>query len=176
MKDAQTGILEALKYSIQMELDGKRFYTLCNKESGNAAGKELFAWLAEQEDYHRKRFEEIYDNILKKKGWPVKPVRPDPRPAFMTLFDNAIKELGTAVQTQKNEILNAEKALDLEIKSRDFYKARAARAESEAEKSFFTAVSAEEQGHYLALINYKEYMSDPVGWFTRTEHHSIDGE
>ena len=175
MKDAQTGIIEALKYAIQMELDGKKFYTLSGKESSNKIGKELFSWLAEQEDFHRKRFEEIYKLIAQKKGWPVTPVKPDRNQTFRTLFDEAIRNIGTSIKVQKSEFIAVEKALEMEIKSRNFYTERATTATSDIEKNFFNAISAEERGHYLALIDYKEYMSDPEGWFTRTEHHSLDG-
>jgi hypothetical protein len=176
MEEPQTGILEAVKYAIRMELDGKRFYTLCEKESTNRLGTELFGWLAGQEDYHRKRFEQIYDRILEKKGWPVLPVKPDKDRSLSTLFGDAIRELGSSVRSHKSELIAAEKAIEMEIKSRDFYAARAGKAESDVEKAFFTSISAEEQGHYLALVDYKEYMADPVGWFTRTEHHSVDGQ
>jgi rubrerythrin len=175
MEEPQTGILEAVKYAIQMELDGKRFYTLCQKESTNKVGNELFGWLAEQEDFHRKRFEQIYDRIVEKKGWVVTPVKPDKGQTLKTLFGDAIRDLGASVRTQKSELIAAEKAIEMEIKSRDFYTGRAGKAESDAEKSFFTAIASEEQGNFLALIDYKEYMSDPAGWFKRTEHHSLDG-
>ncbi|MGD0854900.1 MAG: ferritin family protein [Dehalococcoidia bacterium] len=175
MKDAQTGIIEALKYAIQMELDGKKFYTLSGQESTNKIGKELFSWLAEQEDFHRKRFEEIYVLIAKKKDWPLTPVKPDKNRTFRTLFGDALRDVGTSLKAQKSEFIAAEKAIEMEIKSRDFYTERASKAASDIEKNFFITISAEEQGHYLALIDYKEYMSDPAGWFTRTEHHSLDG-
>ena len=175
MKDAQTSLIEALKYAIQMELDGKKFYSLSGRESSNKIGKELFSWLAEQEDFHRKRFEEIYELITHKKGWPSTPVKPDKNQTFRTLFGEAIRNAGTSIKTQKSEFIAAEKAIEMEIKSRNFYAERAVKATSDIEKNFFNAISAEEQGHYLALIDYKEYMSDPEGWFTRTEHHSLDG-
>ena len=175
MKDAQTGIIEALKYAIQMELDGKKFYTLSGRESTNKIGKELFTWLAEQEDFHRKRFEDIYEHIVQKKGWPVTQVKPDRNSTFRTLFGEAIRNSGTSLKAQKSEFIAAEKAIEMEIKSRNFYTERAGIATSDVEKNFFTSISTEEQGHYLALIDYKEYMSDPEGWFTRTEHHSLDG-
>ena len=175
MKDAQTGIIEALKYAIQMELDGKKFYTLSGRESTNKIGKELFSWLAEQEDFHRKRFEEIYELVVQKKGWPATAVKPDKHPTFRTIFGEALRNSGASLKTQKSEFIAAEKAIEMEIKSRNFYTDRAGTATSDAEKNFFTSISTEEQGHYLALIDYKEYMSDPEGWFTRTEHHSLDG-
>ena len=34
---------------------------------------------------------------------------------------------------------------------------------------------AEESETYLALIDYLEYLDDPAGWFTKMEHHSLDG-
>jgi rubrerythrin len=68
-----------------------------------------------------------------------------------------------------------EKAIEMEIKSRDYYKKKAAVSGSGIVSEFLATVSAEEQGHYLALIDYKEYMEDPADWFTRIEHHLLDG-
>jgi rubrerythrin len=176
MEESQSGITEALKYAIQMEIDGKKFYSLSARESLSGVGKELFSWLAAQEDEHRKRFEQIYASTVAKKGWPVIDVKPDKHATFRTLFAQALSNTAADVTQQKGDLAAAEKAMDLEIKSRDFYKERSGKAQSDVERSFFAAVSAEEQGHYLSLIDFKEYMSDPVGFFTRTEHHSIDGQ
>lgn len=174
MRDRQ-GLTEAVKYAIQMELDGKKFYSLCSHESVNRVSKELFSWLAEQEDFHRKKFEELYEKIMQNKGWPVTPVKPEKNQRFRTLFSQAIRDTGTALQPKKSEMLAVEKAIEMEIKSRDYYKDMVSKAASEVEKNFFLSISDEEHGHYLSLVDYKEYMADPVGWFTRTEHHSLDG-
>ncbi len=175
MKENQTGISEALKFAIQMELDGKKYYVLAGKESANKAGKELYSWLAEQEDQHRQRFEDIYKSIAADKGWPVTGVKPDRDMRYGTLFGKAIKSAGKSIQANQGEIEAAGKAIEMEIKSRDYYKNQAEKSPSDIERKFFTSISAEEQGHYLALIDYKEYISDPDGWFTRTEHHLLDG-
>ncbi len=94
---------------------------------------------------------------------------------YGTLFGKAIKSAGKSIQANQGEIEAAGKAIEMEIKSRDYYKNRAEKSPSDIERKFFTSISAEEQGHYLALIDYKEYISDPDGWFTRTEHHLLDG-
>jgi rubrerythrin len=174
MKDGQKTIAEALKYALRMELDGKKFYTLAARESTNSVGKDLFSWLAEQEAFHYKRFEEIYTAISAQEGWPSHRIKP-PKPIKMgTLFSRLIKESSRS-SGSRADIASAEKAIEMEIKSRDYYKDRADKASSADEKRFFTEISAEEQGHYLALVDYKEYISDPVDWFTRTEHHLLDG-
>jgi rubrerythrin len=176
MKQQETGIIEAVRYAIQMELDGKKFYSLSAKQSQGRVGKELFEWLTEQEDLHRKRFEQIYEAIVQKKGWPVIQVKDDKRQTFRTLFSDALRDAGINAVQQASDLGAADKAIVLEIKSRDFYKDRSAKAASDVERNFFTAISAEEQGHYIALVDFKEYMTDPIGFFTRTEHHSVDGQ
>lgn len=175
MTNAESRLIEAIKFAVQMELDGKRFYLDAAKNSGNAVGNELFSWLAVQEDHHRKTFETIYQSIVDKKGWPVESIKPvkDNKPG--NIFSEAIKQEGKDVKVKKAEIEAAATAMDMEIKSRDYYKKHADQSATAEEKSFFNAIAAEEQGHYLGLIDYKEYITDPVGWFTRTEHHLLDG-
>ena len=175
MKDEQSGIIKALKFAIQMEIDGKKFYTVAGRKSDTSAGKELYSWLAAQEDRHRERFEEIYRSMADNMDWPRLDVKPDKGQKPGTLFAQAIKYSGTSVRAKKSEIETTAKAIEMEIKSRDFYKQQEDKSAAEVEKKFFNAISAEEQGHYLALVDYQEYISDPTGWFTRTEHHLLDG-
>jgi len=175
MKEEQSAIIEALKYAIQMELDGKKFYMLAGKDSYNRVGKELYSWLAAQEDRHRERFEEIYKSMAENRGWPAVDVSPVKGQKPGTLFAQAIEDLGTSVKAKKSEIEATKKAMEMEIKSKDFYRQQEDKSTAEAEKKFFNAIASEEQGHYLALVDYQEYISDPTGWFTRTEHHLLDG-
>ena len=175
MKDELASLIETVKFSIQMELDGKKFYIASGNQSENRLGKELFAWLATQEDHHRAKFEDIYQSITEKKGLPLEHITLNKTSVIGTLFRKAIKSTGRTLKAQKKEQEAVEKSIEMEIKSRDYYNKQAAASRSDIVREFLKAVSAEEQGHYLALIDYKEYMVDPVDWFTRTEHHLLDG-
>jgi len=175
MKDEFAALIETVKYSIQMELDGKKFYIAAGKQSENRLGKELYSWLATQEDFHRARFEAIYQSISEKKGLPLDHITLNKTSGIGTIFREAIKITGKTLKPQKDELSAVEKAVEMEIKSRDYYKKQAAKSGSDIVRKFLMIVSAEEQGHYLALIDYKEYMADPADWFTRTEHHLLDG-
>ena len=93
----------------------------------------------------------------------------------LSIFGDAIKKAGKDIDAKKGEVEAALKAMDMEIKSRDYYNKQAGLASSAVEKSFFTAIAAEEQGHYLGLVDYREYITDPVDWFTHAEHHLLDG-
>jgi len=175
MKEELAKLVETVKFSIQMELDGKKFYIAAGKQSENRLGKELYSWLATQEDHHRAKFEAIYQSISEKKVLPVEHITLNKTSGIGTMFRKAIKIIGKTLKAQKTELEAVEKAIELEIKSRDYYKKQATGSRSDIVKEFLLAVSAEEQGHYLALIDYKEYMADPADWFTRTEHHLLDG-
>jgi len=175
MKDGQKAIIDALKFALQMEIDGKKFYTLVARESTNRVGRDLYSWLAEQEGLHYKRFEEIYSAITSESAWPAASVNPGKPVKLGTLFSGLINEAAKPAGTGAAEIGSADKAIEMEIKSRDYYRQRAGEASSDTEKKFFKAISAEEQGHYLALVDYREYITDPDGWFTRTEHHLLEG-
>jgi rubrerythrin len=60
-----------------MEIYGKECYLKASEESRSEAGRKLLQLLANEEDVHRRKFEEIYDAIRSKKGWPVIDFRPD---------------------------------------------------------------------------------------------------
>jgi rubrerythrin len=175
MKEGQKAITDALKYALQMEIDGKKFYAMAARESSNTVGKDLYSWLADQEGLHYKRFEEIYSALTAEKGWPSGGLNHAKPAKLGTLFSRLIKDATRPSGTGAAEIGAADTAIEMETKSRDYYRQRAEEASSQVEKKFFEAISAEEQGHYLALVDYRAYVTDPDGWFTRTEHHLLEG-
>jgi rubrerythrin len=65
--------------------------------------------------------------------------------------------------------------MEMENKTEKFYSSRGAEAVYGAEKKLYTSLAAEERGHFLALVDYREYLIDPAGWFRKAEHHSLDG-
>ena len=168
-------VMEILQEAIQMEVDGKEFYQRAGRESGNELAKKLFQALAAEENDHCKKFEEIYEVLKKGRGWPdVKPPS-GTKNRLKSIFAKATKELGTGVKVAGDEIEAIKVGMDMENKSYAFYQARSAEATYPIEKEFYLAVAAEERGHYLALVDSYEYLSDPVGWFVRTEHPSLNG-
>ncbi|MHB8085111.1 MAG: ferritin family protein, partial [Dehalococcoidia bacterium] len=163
MTNEQQRLVEALKYAIQMETDGKEYYTLVSQKITDKVGKELYVYLAEQEDHHKKKFEAIFKSTADKRGWPSEVIQPVPTFQLATLFSKALKEEYKSNKPNQYALDATAKAVDMEIKSRDFYNEQAHKSTTDVEKKFFSCIAAEEQGHYLALVDYKEYVSDPVG-------------
>ncbi len=66
-------------------------------------------------------------------------------------------------------------AMNMEIKSHNRYQSLSDESTYAVEKRFYEGLAGEKRGHQLALSDAYEYLSDPAGWFTKTEHWSLDG-
>jgi rubrerythrin len=175
MEKEQGKILKALQFAIQMEIDGKAFYRKASKDCDNKVAERLYDWLATEEDSHRKKFEEIYKSIKDKKGWPEIDIQPKETKGLITFFSGTRESVCPIDETPSAELEVAAKAMDMENKTHEFYKSQGEKAAYDAEKKFYLALAAEERGHYLTLVDYREYLVDPAGWFRKAEHHSLDG-
>src|SRR4030042_1512460 len=175
MNEEHSKTLEAIKVAIQMEIDGKEYYQKASRQSDNKVGRELFEWLANEEDKHRRIFGGIYNNIRKQKAWPEVTIQ-HPRGAILdTIFSREMKVAAPDVKATSSELDNIAKAMEMENKTREFYDSQNQKADYDAEKRLYSALAAEEEGHYLTLVDYREYLIDPAGYFRKAEHHSLDG-
>ncbi len=171
MTEEQGTVLEALQFAIQMETEGKEYYLNASKEAGDRLGAELFQWLAGEEDRHRHRFEQIYESLRKDRGWPQMEVTPEAGKGWASLFRKAERRTTGAGK----ELDAVGRAMEMELKTQQYYESQGQKDLPEAARRFYSALAAEERGHYLALVDYREYLIDPAGWFRKLEHHSLDG-
>ena len=175
MTQEQENTLAALKKAIQMEIDGKEFYRKASRESNNEIGKKLLETLSKEEDFHRRKFEEIYAGFEKKMGWPTSEIEADSTNPLKTIFSEMTAEISTKKETLQTEIDTVQKAMDMENASRDFYTRQRENSVHEVEKQFYDKIADEERKHFMALLDYFEYLKDPAAWFVQKEHPSLDG-
>ena len=175
MASEQEKTLAALKSALQMETDGEKYYLKASQQSSNDMGKKLLTQLAAEETIHRKKFEQIFEVIQSKKAWPVMDIQTDNGKGLRTIFTKATEEMGNNSKAMPTELDAVQNAVDMERKTYDFYKNRSQKATYEAEKKFYDALTAQEQAHQLALLDYYEYLKDPAAWFVEKEHPSLDG-
>jgi rubrerythrin len=175
METEQDKILEALKMAIDIEQDGKECYMKASQESGNEVGRKLLLSLAIEEDTHCQKFIEIYHFIQKREEWPAADFQPDRGKKLRESFTVACEATGVNVKAVTAELDAINAAIDKEKKSYDFYIRQSQNAPLGAERDFYAALAGEEREHELILLDYHEYLTDPADWFTRVEHHSLDG-
>jgi rubrerythrin len=175
MENEQGRTLEVLQLAVRMEIDGKDFYQKSSQKSSNKLAKDLFQQLANEEDVHRKKFVEIYEALKRGQHWPDVEPPSEKGKKLKSLFSEATRALGSKVKVGESELEAIKTAMDMERKSYDLYHSRSEESNLPVEKRFYEALAGEERGHHLALLDSFEYLSDPVGWFTKREHWSLDG-
>ncbi len=174
MENEQAKTIEALQLAIQMEVEGKEFYQQASQKSNNKLVKELFQNLANEEDVHRKKFEEIYEALKKGQDWPDVEPPSEKAKRIKSIFAEATKELGSKIKVADSELEAVKTAMDMESKTYDLYRSRSEQSTLPAERRFYQVLAAEERGHHLALLDSYEYLTDPAGWFVMKEHR-LDG-
>jgi rubrerythrin len=175
IREEQSQTLEAIKFAIQMEIDGKEYYQKASRQSDNKVGRELFEWLAAEEDKHRRIFGSIYNAIRKQKAWPEVGIQHRQGAILDTVFSKEMKVAAPTVKATNAELDSIAKAMEMENRTREFYNSQDQKAAYDALKKLYSALAAEEEGHYLTLVDYREYLIDPAGYFRKAEHHSLDG-
>jgi len=175
MVNEQEKTVKGLQTAIQMEIDGKEYYLKASQSSENQMGKKLFERLADEEDIHRQKFEEIFGAIRNKKTWPKTNFQPDGGKRLRTIFARTTGKISPEVKVAAAEPDAVKTAMDMENKTLDFYTNRSKNASYDAERDFYQALAAEEREHHLVLLDYYEYLKDPAAWFVTKEHHSLDG-
>jgi rubrerythrin len=175
MKEHSEKTAHALETALQMEKEGQEFYYKAEQKSKNRLTKNLFRHLAEQETVHMKIIKEIYQKISGTAVWPLAETTFKHEKSLRNVFQEAIDSMDKEVKASSDEIEALQTAMNLEDKSYSYYNSRADEAVFPAEKSFYQALTAEERGHYLAVLNSYEYLTDPQAWFMKEEHWSLDG-
>ena len=175
MENEQATTIGALQLAIALEREGKAFYEGASRKSGNRLTRELLQHLAQDEEVHRRKFEEIYQTLKKGQDWPdVEPPSGAAR-RLQPVFEQVTAELGNRIQVAGSELEVLSTAMDMESKTYELYRSRSDKSALPAEKQFYEALAAEERGHHLALLDSYEYLSDPAGWFSKRERWSLDG-
>jgi rubrerythrin len=175
MTTEQNKILEALKIAIDIEKDGKECYLTAVQKSDNEAGRKLLQSLALEEDTHQQKLEEIYHTIQKRMRWPVVAFQSDKGKTLSDLLTGTCEAIGVNVKTNSTELEAINTAISKEKESYDFYERQSQNATNDTERAFYKTIASEEREHELILVHYYEYLADPIDWFTRVEHHSLDG-
>jgi rubrerythrin len=175
MKGQVEKAIQALETALQMEIEGKEYYHKAGQRSDNPLAKKLFQRLAEEENVHIEKVNEIYQAIKNKAKWPEKETTFKHEKSLRSVFREAIESMDREVKTSSTELEALKVAMNMEDKSYSFYRSRDKEAASSAEKSFYQALTAEEREHYLTLLDSYEYLIDPQSWFTKKERWSLDG-
>jgi rubrerythrin len=153
-------------YAMKMEMDGKDYYLEMAAKSPTRGFKTILTMLAENEVRHYNAVKAMKNRQYSLEETPIL---------------NNVKNVFEEMKDQHNEISRAgdqgelyRKAQDVEKKSEDFYREKAAENDNEQVKTLFEKIAEEEKRHYYLLENMIELLRRPKEWLENAEWSHLE--
>jgi len=166
--------LSALEVALNNEMREREFYLKNANRTKNPLGKKMFQQIGDDELEHYERLKQLHLKWIKQEKWPeTVPIK-----VKDTIVKDILIEFLKKVDETKgdsNDLEAVRTALDFEAKGAKFYADLRDSVTNPKEKEFFDLLSKMENEHYLSLKDTEEYFIDPVSWFQKAEHHTLDG-
>ncbi len=156
------------KFAIEFEQENQKFYNDCAAKANNKKLKQVFNRLAEEEKKH----EEIIRDLAKTEE--IAKVESDIVNDAKEVFTEVTKDFATDKGVLPEDQLSVYKeALELESKSHDYYKEKAAETDDELVKVTFEKLAIEEKKHENIMHNLVTMVERPKTWLEDAEwyHH-----
>ena len=162
--------MDIIQFAMQMELDGKTFYEKAAAKSSQPELKEIFTYLADEEERHFRFFKMLADGNFKKAGEAL-----DSQASLQTT-KNVFVQLIEENQDKRfgNDSRAAwEEALKIEEKAVKLYTEEANKESDPARRAMLERIADEERNHVYLIDNMLSFMSDPQSFADSKEFASF---
>lgn len=165
-----------LATALEMEEKGKSFYEQSISDCHSDLTKQVFTMLRDDEIVHTARIKKIYDGLSGGSDWQASWAAQNlSHEDLGGIFRKLAEKHGKNITCSSSDVEALDIGIEFESKSITFYQDQLAKAGDELEKKFLQKMVLEEKSHHAALTDMKFYLTDPEGWYTDKEHHSLDG-
>jgi len=167
--------LNAVEIALGNEKREREFYLKHAARTRNQVGKAMFQQIADEELEHYERLKELHERWEKSEKWPeTVPLRVKDTIVKDVLKDMVAK-VDEAPEKDDDDLQAIRTALEFEAKGAAHYARLRDEVSDPKEKDFFALLSRIENEHYVSLRDTEEYLTDPASWYTKAEHHGLDG-
>ncbi len=149
---------DIVKYAMQMERDGQEFYQKAAAEAKQPELKEIFTYLADEEERHYQFFKRLVDGDIETAAEALKKDTSleNTRNVFVRLIrDNTGTHFGEDARSAWKQ------ALEIEQKSVKLYSDQADKTNDPKRKTLFNKIADEERNHVYLIDNMLSFMTDP---------------
>jgi rubrerythrin len=164
---AKSASVKIFDFAIKMEKDGEKFYRDLAAKSKDKGVKFILNGLADDEVKHAETLREMEKGAAPSMKGTV----------ILDGAKNVFSEMaaGKAFQAVgSDQTALYQEALEMERKSRDYYKAQADDAGLKTAKDLFLRLSDEENRHMFLLENMIEFISRPQTWLENAEFNHLE--
>lgn len=167
--------LNALELALNNEMREREFYLKHARRTRNPVGKIMFQEIADEELEHYQRLKDLHGKWEKAEKWPETIPLSVKQTNVQDILKSTLKKVDEMPEADDDDIKAIEIATQFEAKGSEFYAELRDACTDPKEKAFFGLLAGIEREHYLSLKDTEEYMKDPESWFTKSEHHGLDG-
>jgi rubrerythrin len=168
--------LSALEVALNNETREREFYLKNAKRTKDSLGRAMFKQIADDELEHYERLKQLHEKWTKQEKWPgTVPLKVKDTVVKDILVD-FLKKVDKTAKGDADDLEAVRTAIDFEAKGAKYYAQLRDDVTDPKEKQFFDLLSRIENEHYLSLKDTEEYLTDPVSWYRKMEHHTFDGE
>jgi rubrerythrin len=152
-------VLDILRKSYQLEVDGYTFYSMTAERSDKPAVQKLFARLADDERQHRVFLRDVAGNLATHgaEAFDQLPPPPDLRAFSDVIFTSALREQAQGAEFESG-VLSV--GIALEKNAIAYFTSAAAAAPHEQLRGFFQFLATWERQHLDALENAQAAIRD----------------
>ncbi len=161
--------MDVIKFAMQMELDGFKFYEQAAKAAPTKELKEIFNYLAEEENRHFKFFHSMSKgNAGEARKSLVSPSLGKSKNIFVEMIEqNAQTEFSDEVRQAWRE------AREIEEKAVAMYSAEAEKESDPTRKGLLQEIAEEERRHVYLIENVLNFLTDPQGFAASQQYSSF---
>ena len=167
--------LNALEVALKNEMGEREFYLKNAKRTKNPVGIAMFNQIADEELEHYERLKEVHERWERNEKWPETVPLKVKDTIVKNILKDSVKSVDMMPEKDDDDLKAIQTAIDFEAKGVSHYAKLRDNVSDPKEKEFFNLLSRIEHGHYLSLKDTEEYLTDPTSWYTKTEHHGLDG-
>lgn len=168
--------LNMLESALTLEEKGFTHYQKALDGIKNPLGHDMIESLMRDEQVHMERIRMMAQKLKDAGAWSTgwKTLHIDEK-TITDIFQRMTKDRPQAFNVDTTDIEALDFALGLERESILFYENALNQSKDPNEREFLTQIIREENKHRSSLEDVKLYLTDPTGWFSEHEHHSLDG-
>ncbi len=167
--------MNALEVALNNETNEREFYLNHALKTSNPVGKAMFNQIADDELEHYQRLKELHEKWKNKEKWPETVPLTVKQTNVKTVLESVIQKSKEMPEMDKDDLAAIEVATRFEAKGVELYTEMSEASVDPREKAFFKLLAGIEREHYLSLKDAEEFIKDPASWYTRKEHHGLDG-
>lgn len=167
--------LDALEVALNNEMKEREFYLNHADKTRNPVGRAMFIQIADDELEHYERLKDLHAKWRTKDTWPETIPLTVKQTNVQTLLKDLIRKVEDMPGADDDDLEAIAVATLFEAKGAEMYTELSSASKDPKEKAFFALLAGIEREHFLSLKDTEEYLKDPSSWFTRKEHHGLDG-